>query len=371
MGETVEHLALARELVLRFGHNETAYQILNPGIRFWFSTAQDAVVGYADWKNIRLVAGAPICDSARLTQVVDEFEKQSFLENKCSVCFFAAGTQLEKILTAPDRYSRILLGSQPVWFPERWAKILMHRASLRAQLNRARNKGVSVQEWPPSQAAMDQNIHRCLSEWIAERPIPSMHFLVEPNTLDRLWDRRIFVAEKNSIPVGFLIATPIPSRKGWLIEQIIRGNAAPNGTAELLLDKAFKMATEEKWGYITLGLSPLSLRLINNAELKNAALKKGQTYFENPLWIKALFFVTRNYGNRFYNFRGLENFKSKFEPDEWEPIYAIYNRAKFSPRVLMAFASVFGGRPLFVVVLSALFRRFFVSKTTNGMRMHF
>jgi len=38
----------------------TAYQILNPGIAYWFTAAGDAVVGYVEKCGVRIVAGAPM-----------------------------------------------------------------------------------------------------------------------------------------------------------------------------------------------------------------------------------------------------------------------------------------------------------------------
>ncbi|MBK5186768.1 MAG: hypothetical protein JJD97_00910, partial [Gemmatimonadaceae bacterium] len=50
----------ARELVLRYGWNATAYQILNPGFALWFSGAGDAVIGYVRRSGVHVVAGAPV-----------------------------------------------------------------------------------------------------------------------------------------------------------------------------------------------------------------------------------------------------------------------------------------------------------------------
>lgn len=37
-----------RDLVLRYGWNTLAYQILNPGIAHWFQPGGEGVVGYVD-----------------------------------------------------------------------------------------------------------------------------------------------------------------------------------------------------------------------------------------------------------------------------------------------------------------------------------
>src|SRR5262249_44928 len=146
--------------------------------------------------------------------------------------------------------------------------------SLRAQFNRARNKGVTVGEWPPERAEGHPQLQRCLDDWLASRPMPPMHFLVEPETLAFLDDRRVFVAECGPVPVAVLVASPIPARNGWLVEQIIRSSQAPNGTNELLLDTAVRTLAATGTGYITLGLSPLSRR----AEVAPTDTRR------NPLW---------------------------------------------------------------------------------------
>src|SRR5690606_19812569 len=106
----------------------------------------------------------------------------------------------------------------------------------------------------------------CLRQWLSEKGLPPLHFLVEPDTLSRLYDRRVFVAERDEEVVGFLIASPVPQRRGWLVEQMIRGAGAPNGTTELLLDAAvtaMRVAGDE---YVSLGLSPLSSRAARPGE---------------------------------------------------------------------------------------------------------
>ena len=58
-------LRQARELVLRHGWNATSYQIINPGMEFWFSPTCEAVVGFVRARNTLVVAGAPVCAVGR------------------------------------------------------------------------------------------------------------------------------------------------------------------------------------------------------------------------------------------------------------------------------------------------------------------
>src|SRR5512133_3872786 len=97
----------ARELVLAHGWNATAYQIVNPGIGHWFSSAGDAVVGYVQYAGFRIVAGAPVCALERLSEVVSEFESDS-RSSKFRVCYFGAEARLDAVLSGSTTHSRAL-----------------------------------------------------------------------------------------------------------------------------------------------------------------------------------------------------------------------------------------------------------------------
>jgi phosphatidylglycerol lysyltransferase len=316
----------ARELVLEYGWNSTAYQILNPGFELWFSKVHPAVVGYVRAGGRRVVGGAPVAADVDLRDVAEEFERDA-RAGGAGVVYFGAEERLEALYRGTKTHSAILLGAQPSWDPEDWAGIIATHSSLRAQLNRARNKGVSVSLWPSERAEHNPELKTLLQEWLGTRGLPPLHFLVEPETLGNLRDRRVFVATRGEVPVGFLVASPIPARRGWLTEQFVRGRGAPNGTAELMIDSAVRWAAEQRAEYVTLGLAPLSTR--------------GGDLTSHSLLIQIGFKWVRAHGRRFYNFEGLDSFKAKFAPERWEAVYAVSNEGRFSIRALYAIASAF------------------------------
>jgi phosphatidylglycerol lysyltransferase len=324
-------LALARDIVLHHGWNATAYQILNPGLELWFAGDGDAVAGSARHGRTRVVAGAPVCAPGRLEAVARELEAAANASGE-RVLFFGAGARLEKTLRDHPGHAFVPLGAQPVWDPQGWNDIVRRKASLRAQLHRASNKGVSVTEWPADRAEQSQALRRVLAEWLATRGLPPLGFMVTPNLFGQLRDRRVFVAEQasSSEVVAFLIATPVPARQGWLVEQWPRVRAAPNGTTHLLVDAAMRAFAESGSRYATLGLAPLSHRgrRANGGDLA---------------WLRWTLGWVRAHGRRFYNFEGLEAFKASLQPDEWETIYAIAQAPRFTPSMLHAVAGVFSG----------------------------
>lgn len=335
-------LARARELILRYGWNSTAYQIVNPGIEHWFSARAEAVVGYQTAARVRVVAGAPVCAFENLGAVVAEFEADARAAG-AAVCYFCAESRLENLCRAAGGYSRVLLGAQPVWNPQNWRRIYDESKSLRYRINRARHKNVCVAEWSSERAHNHPALRSCLNAWLAGKNLPPLHFLVEPNTLARLRDRRIFVAERDNEVVGFLILSPVVQRAGFLFEQFVHCPQAPNGTVPLLIDTAMRALAADDCAYASLGLSPLSTRAVVAS-------------FDNPLWLRLTLAWMRRHGQRFYNFDGLDRFKTALQPERWEPVFAVANQPRPSPQILYAIASVFSANHPFRLLFGGLQR---------------
>jgi phosphatidylglycerol lysyltransferase len=322
-------VARARDIVLAYGWNSTSFQIVNPGIKRWFSEDGEAVVGYVSAAGFRVVAGAPVCAKPRLPEIVEKFEGDA-ARNDERVCYFCAESHLESIARDLAGHTKFLIGAQPAWNPKDWPEVVSKHKSLRAQLNRARNKAVVVSEWATERARDDIRLEDCLHQWLELKGLPPLHFLVEPETLNRLQYRRIFVAERDQEIVGFVTLSPISRRKGWLFEQFPHRPGAPNGTVELMIDTAMRSIAADNCEYATLGLSPLSER----AKIEP---------FDNPLWLNFVLVWLRKHGQRFYNFDGLDSFKAKLRPAKWEPVFAVSNEPRVSFRTLYAIGSAFSG----------------------------
>lgn len=346
-GEDVER---ALRILLEHGWNTTCFQILNPGIEHWFSTAGDAVVGFVSANDYRVVGGAPACSLERLSSVVSEFEEDTEEKGK-KICYFLAEARLESTLSGSSDHSFVLLGAQPVWDPATWSNIVRTNKSLRAQLNRAKNKGVVVTEWPVARALNNPDLKSCLAGWLESKGLPPLHFMVEPDTLGRLEGRRVFVAERTGEVVGFIVLSPVPMRNGWLTEQFPHRPGSPNGTVELMMDAVFRALGEDGCEYVTLGLSPLSRR----AKIEP---------FDNPLWLRILLGWMRKHGQRFYNFDGLDRFKAKLAPNYWDPIFAISNEKRFSGSTLYAIACAFTENHPYSVLAGGL-KRAIIAESKN------
>jgi phosphatidylglycerol lysyltransferase len=285
----------ALALLERYGWNATSFQTLEAGFAYWFD-GDDACVAYVATSGAWVAAGAPICAPARLADVSARFTQAANAAGR-RVAFFAA----EERLLGAAKLDGIYVGEQPVWDAMRWAATVASTRSLRDQLRRAENKGVTVRRLGPDElvagASLRVAIEALIERWRNHKPMAPMGFLVDVQPFDFAAERRYFVAARAENVVGFLAAVPIYRRRGWLLEDFLRAPSAPNGTAELLIDAAMRALGEERSRYVTLGLAPLS----------------------GPVngWLR----LARRLSSPLYDFAGLRAFKAKMRPHSWEPIY--------------------------------------------------
>jgi hypothetical protein len=124
--------------------------------------------------------------------------------------------------------------------------------------------------------------------------------------------------------VGLLAASPIPARKGWYLEDVLREPDAPSGTATLLVFEALHALKKDGAELATLGTAPLA----------NDGSNEVST--EHPVVARALRVASKRFSG-VYNFEGLRRFKSKFVPSWWESEYVVAQRGiAIPPRVANA-----------------------------------
>lgn len=292
----------AREYVHRFGRDAVAFQGLESTCRYWFDApAPDGTggcVAYVDTGGAWVAAGSPLAPVDQRARAAHRFIAAARAANR-RACLFCAERADELTGLAALR-----LGEQPVFVPERWAETIAQHRRLREQLRRARAKGVRVRRVASDELAagapLRARIERIAASWLRDRHLEPMGFLVALEPFVYPDDHRYFVAERDGDVVGFTSLVPIPARRGWLVEDTVRGELAPNGTTELLLDAAMRDAAGAGDAHLTLGLAPLS----------------------GPVapWLRAARFA----GSPLYDFVSLRAFKQRLHPAGWEPVWLVH-----------------------------------------------
>lgn len=291
------------EIVRRHGGHSCSLQTLDSAFRHFVAADGRASIAYVDRGAVRLAAGGPMGPDGSRAAAAEEFVAGSHRQNR-RVLWFLLEDSARAELAAKGLLGDVLqVGAQPVWTPQQFLETLRSRGSLRQQLHRAGNHGVVVREWATVDASRSLPLRRCLERWLRRRPCPPLHFLAGPVVFPSLRDRRILVAEQGGKVVAYLLLLPVPARRGVLVEQVVRDPDAPNGTSELLLQAAARVAEQQGLVHFTLGCSPLSVH--------------GPGAERRPFYVRAL----KRCGNGSYEFDGLDRWKAKFRPASWEPLW--------------------------------------------------
>lgn len=311
---------LAISAVLRAeGRTATAFSAQNREMQVDLSAA-GAYVAYAQVPGGVVTAGEPVAPLERLVDVAESFVARQRAAGE-RVAFFAT----EGRLLHSQQLDRWLIGEQPVWDPQAWDTHVRGHRSLREQLRRARAKGVVIRRLAVDSAlspAWHDAFDVLIRRWHATRSMPPMRFLVDVDLRTGASWRRTFVALRGDRLIGLLSMAPVPARRGWLLEHLLRDPDAPNGTAELLVDQAMREMYAEGVSWATLGLAPL----------------------HGPIapWLARI----RRASRPLFNFDGLAAFKRKLRPAGWEPIYLAWPRTDSRWLALRDGLRAFAGGPL-------------------------
>ena len=272
------------------------------GLSTWRSArgAEVEYVEFRSWGLVRVAAGGPTGPVERRPEAADAFEHDA-ANAGARVLWFGVEEPAEIGRDKPS----VVIGAEPLWDAGRWPDVVASKSSVRAQVNRARNKGLVADEWPAERVRASAELRAVLADWLSRRGLPPLAFLADPFVLDEPGDRRFLVATRDDAVVGYLALRPGDEA---FVEWIIRSRDAPNGISAFLLDAAIRRLAPDV--PFTLGLVPLS----TFAPLSERA---------PDLFVRALLAWTRAHATRFYNFDGLQRFKAKFVPDRWRPLHLV------------------------------------------------
>lgn len=291
---STEGRARALALLRRYGRDTTSFQVLESEYRYFF--VEDGFVAYVDTGSAWVAGGGPIAPPSRVASVVRDFQRAANVAKR-RASFFAVTEDFLRATKLPH----VHVGKQPFWHPEDWPDTVASTSSLRYQIRRAEKKGVSVRFVRDSELVrhdpLRSELDRLVGRWTETRRLAPMGFLValEPHVFSE--EHVYLVAEHDRRVVGFLSAVPIYARSGWLIEDLLRDREAPNGTVELLVDRAMRFFAERTNGPVTLGLAPLAGDVSKRLR------------------------VVRTVAQPLFDFRGLHAFKSKLRPSYWEDVH--------------------------------------------------
>jgi phosphatidylglycerol lysyltransferase len=306
-----------------YGYNAHSLVSIAPGALLWSTPEIDGAIIYSEFGRVWLAAGEPLARAEDKPALARQFAEDARRYNRV-VAFVPATAAFAQSIASRD-FSAVKVGAAPYFDLKTWQPRGDSAKKMRAEVNQARRAGVTVEPLTHITSDIKQEAADLCLRWIGNRrAATSFGWLIALEPFRNADHKKYFVARADGKLVGFLGASPIPARKGWYLEDVLRAPDAPAGTATLLVFEAMQALKAEGAELATLGTAPL------------AEDGSNEISTEHPVVTRALQIAAKRFSG-LYNFEGLRRFKNKFVPSWWESEYVIAQRGvAIPPRVANA-----------------------------------
>ena len=304
---TIGNLVLLRDKALLFGNEDRAFLMYGVEGRSW------------------VALGDPIGDQAEGEELAWRFREEADRHGGWTV-FYEVGTRFLPLYIDLG-LTLLKIGEEAVIDLDTWSLEGPTRRTLRRTLNDVRRRGVTFEMLPA----------QCVDGYVDELRAVSDHWLGGKAAREKGFSLGRFDPEYlSNFPLGIVRCDGkiVAFSNVWVsgdkrelsVDLMRHGEGAPASTMEYLFIELFNWGKENSFSRFNLGMAPL-------AGLQNRTLA--------PLWNRAGALLYRH-GEYFYNFRGLRQYKQKFDPI-WEPRYFASPAGLALPRILSNTAALIAG----------------------------
>lgn len=322
---TAEERARAEAIVQQHGRTALARAALFDDKSYFFGPTE-TVIAYAARQRGAMALGDPIGPPEQAAAAIASF--QNFCSQNDWTPAFAS--------TLPDNldayraagFDAICIGYEAI--------VVLEGFKLEGSANKGMRNTVSHMErlgfrtevhLPPLQDPLMRSLREISDAWLTSQHGGEMHF--SDGWFDDAYLRNgpvIVVHAADGSPTAFANLVPEYQKNELTIDLMRHFRAVEHGTMEFMFVKMLQWAKSQGYDTFSLGLS--------------AIVGVGEKH-SDPTVEQTLHTIAESI-SRFYNFKGLHNFKEKFHP-RWEPRYLIYPGLGSLPLILATLLRVHSG----------------------------
>jgi len=212
-------------------------------------------------------------------------------------------------------YDTLPIGKEPWLHLNEKVATGKNARGVKSARNQAIRWGCKIEEWSGSDVIVDDykisTLKRVLKEWTSQRAVFLGAFLNSTDPLAYRAYRRYFVGrDGEGIVRAYVVATLIPTQKDYFLEDLVLGDQCPRGIGELLILTACERLAES-------GVARASLGVVSGVSRDSEVFVKNASMVVRSL--SALL-------EKFYNLEGMEVFRKRFQPKEWQCIHIAARR---------------------------------------------
>lgn len=316
----------AREIIDRFGQTSLARLALLNDKSYYFSPSGHSTIAYVPKGRGAVALGDPIGPADDRRDAIIGFQQFCDRNDWYPAFYQTLPDNLELYKSLGFRVLQI--GEEAIVNLKTFSLKGKANQNLRTAINRLTKSGHQIEFYePPLSQELLRQMKGVSDEWLQMVQGAEKQFSVgwfEESYLRETRVAAIYDLEGKMIAFANFLCAENQQAVG--VDLMRRRSEVENGTMECLF--ASMLQHFQNLGYEEFDLGLSALAGVGEAE-KSRRLEKVLNYFYDHL-------------NQFYNFKGLYNFKEKFQP-QWEPRYFVYPGLASLPEVIVALIRVDSG----------------------------
>lgn len=316
----------AREIIEQYGQTVLASLALLNDKSYYFSPSGRSVIAYVPKGRGAIALGDPIGPAEDRQEAIIGFQQFCDRNDWYPAFYQTLPDDLELYKSLGFRVLRI--GEEAIVNLKTFTLKGKANQNLRTAINRLTKSGHQIDFFqPPISEELLREMKGVSDEWLQRAQGAEKKFSVgwfDETYLRETWVVAIYNVEGKM--VAFANVNSVENRQAIGVDLMRRRTHLENGTMECLFASMLQHFQTLGYDEFDLGLSAIAR--VSEAE-KSPHLEKVLSYLYRHL-------------NQFYNFKGLHDFKEKFQP-EWEPRYFIYPGLTSLPEVVVALIRVDSG----------------------------
>jgi phosphatidylglycerol lysyltransferase len=327
-GATSEEKRKATEIVKAHGHSSLADLLLMDDKLYFFSPG-GSVIGYTVIGRVALALGDPVGPPEDISDCITAFDALCKVNDWEPSYYQVLPDYLRYYRQAG--YHILPIGSEAIIDLANFSLAGGDKKSIRSGVNRMTKLGYQARvAYPPHPPDLIQELHQVSDEWLTLVHGSEKRFSL--GWFDEAYLNRgpiMTIQHPGGYVAAFANIVSEYQACEVTIDMMRHRREAEHGQMDFLFVSLFNWAKDQGYATFNMGLSNL------------AGIGEHP---HDPAIERALHYIFEHV-NQFYNFKGLHEFKSKFEPT-WSPRYLVYPNPASLPAVTIALIRADSGTEL-------------------------
>lgn len=282
---------------------------------YYFSPSGQSLLAYKASRRYLIVLGDPNGDAVEFPALIQSFYNYA-TQSGWGIAVLNATQHSQPIYDSLD-FSKLAIGHEAIVPVENFMTGTLRNKHFRYVTNKAARLDLHVEEWKNLTPQQIAQLHSISNEWLnsGRREYTFMMGYFSP---DYMRESRVFVLYENTEVVAYLNLIPTYSDTLASVDQFRSRNTTPPVGMHYLFATVLQKLSHQSVQSLNIGFAPLA---------------KIDT-LHAPAATKAMLKLVKRFGQRYYSFRGLEQFKNKFEPEWHERTLLFTGSAANVPAIL-------------------------------------